>query len=104
MRELYKYPDLSTFEANPEFLRMHQLMYDRIKSIREADTKSIEEVCKVILNKLGYPNNIELHKYVNSRKTEFVNVKTNEILASVETINDGTMFYTETKYYGDWFR
>ncbi len=104
MREPYKYPDLSSIEANPEFLRMQQLMDDRIKSIREADTKSIEEVCKVILNKLGYPNNIELHKYVNSNKTEFVNVKTNEILASVETINDGTVFYTETKYYGDWFR
>ena len=104
MREVYKYPDLSTFEDNPEFLRMHQLMYDRIKSIREADTKSIEEVCKVILNKLGYPNNIELHKYVNSSKAEFVNIQTNEILASVETINDDIMFYTETKYYGDWFK
>lgn len=104
MRELYKYPDSSTFEANPEFLRIQQLMDDRIKSISEADTKSIEEVCKVILNKLGYPNNIELHKYVNSNKTEFVNVKTNEILASIETTNDGTVFYTETKYYGDWFR
>ena len=104
MRDVYKYPDSSTFEANPEFLRIQQLMDDRIKAISEADTKSIEEVCKVILNKLGYPNNIELHKYVNSNKTEFVNVKTNEILASVETINDGTMFYTETKYYGDWFK
>ena len=104
MRELYKYPDLSSIEANPEFLRMQQLMYDRIKSIREADTKSIEEVCKVILNKLGYPNNIELHKYVNSSKAEFVNIQTNEILAGVETINDDIMFYTETKYYGDWFK
>ena len=104
MREVYKYPDLSTFEANPEFLRIQQLMDDRTKAISEADTKSIEEVCKVILNKLGYPNNIELHKYTNSKKTEFVNVKTNEILASVETINDGIVFYTETKYYGDWFK
>lgn len=104
MRELYKYIDLSEVESHPEFLRMQQLMCDRIKSIREADTKSIEEVCKVILNKLGYPNNIELHKYVNSNKTEFVNVKTNEILASVETINDGIVFSTETKYYGDWFK
>ena len=104
MREPYKYPDLSIIEANPEFLRMQQLMDDRIKSIREAATKSIEEVCKVILNKLGYPNNIELYKYVNSDKTEFVNVKTNEILASVETTNDGIVFSVETKYYGDWFR
>ena len=104
MREPYKYPDLSEVETNPEFLRMQQMMDDRIKSIREADTKSIEKVCKVILNKLGYPNNIELHKYVNSNKTEFVNVKTNEILASVETIKDGMMFSTETKYYGDWFK
>ena len=83
MSDVYKYPDSSTFEANPEFLRMQQLMNDRIKSIREADTKSIEEVCKVILNKLGYPNSIELHKYVNSSKAEFVNIQTNEILASV---------------------
>ena len=104
MSDVYKYPDLSSIETNPEFLRMQQLMNDRIKSIREADTKAIEEVCKVILNKLGYPNNIELHKYVNSNKTEFVNVKTNEILASVETINDGIVCYTETKYYGDWFK
>lgn len=104
MNDFYKYPDLSSVETNPEFLRIQQLMYGRIKSIREADTKSIEEVCKVILNKLGYPTNIVLHKYVNSKKTEFVNVKTNEILASVETINDGIVFYTETKYYGDWFR
>ena len=104
MRELYKYPDLSSVETNPEFLRMQQLMDDRIKAISEADTKSIEEVCKVILNKLGYPNSIELHKYVNSSKAEFVNIQTNEILASVETINDGIVFYTETKYYGDWFR
>ena len=104
MNDFYKYTNLSEIESHPEFLRMQQLMDDRIKSIREADTKSIEEVCKVILNKLGYPNNIELHKYVNSKKTEFVNVKTNEILDGVETINDGTMFYTETKYYGDWFK
>ena len=104
MSDVYKYTNLSEVETNPEFLRMQRLMGDRIKAIREADTKSIEEVCKVILNKLGYPNNIELHKYVNSNKTEFVNVKTNEILASVETINDGTMFYAETKYYGDWYK
>ena len=64
MNDFYKYPDLSSIEANPEFLRMQQLMCDRIKSIRE----------------------------------------TNEILASVETINDGIVFSTETKYYGDWFR
>ena len=104
MSNIYKYTNLSEVETNPEFLSMQQLMNDRIKSIREADTKSIEEVCKVILNKLGYPNNIELHKYVNSNKTEFVNVKTNEILASVETTNDGIVFYTETKYYGDWYK
>ena len=104
MNDFYKYTNLSSVETNPEFLRIQQLVYGRIKSIREADTKSIEEVCKVILNKLGYPNNIEVNLYQGSSKTEFVNVKTNEILASVETINDGTMFYTETKYYGDWFR
>ena len=83
MSDVYKYPDSSTFEANPEFLRIQQLMDDRIKAISEADTKSIEEVCKVILNKLGYPNSIELHKYVHSSKAEFVNIQTNEILASV---------------------
>lgn len=51
-----------------------------------------------------YLIDLRILKLGNGFKTEFVNVETNEILASVETINDGIVFYTETKYYGDWFR
>ena len=73
-------------------------------SIWENETQAKELVAKRIVNVFGYPNNIELRIYQGSGKTEFVNVKTNEILASVETINDGIVFSTETKYYGDWFK
>ena len=78
--------------------------YSVFKSVWENETQAKELVAKRIVNFFGYPHNIELHLYHGSSKTEFVNVKTNEILASVETINDGTMFYTETKYYGDWYK
>ena len=74
------------------------------KSIWENENEAKELVAKRIINVFGYPHNIELHLYQGSSKTEFVNVKTNEILASVETINDGIVFSTETKYYGDWFK
>ena len=91
MSDFYKSKNLSYFDSV-------------CKSVCENETQAKELVAKRIVNVFGYPNNIELRIYQGSGKTEFVNVKTNEILASVETINDGTMFYTETKYYGDWFK
>lgn len=104
MRELYKYIDLSEIKSPPEFLRLRQMIDNVSKSVWENETQAKELVAKRIVNFFGYPHNIEVNLYQGSSKTEFVNVKTNEILASVETINDGIVFSTETKYYGDWFK
>lgn len=93
MVDIYKYTDLNEIEVHPEFVRLQQMMNDRIKSIWEGENEAKEKVSKVILNKLGYPNNIELFTYQNSNKTEFVDVKTSTILACVELVNDGTVFY-----------
>lgn len=95
MRELYKY----TSEMG-----IKDYLDSMCKSVWENETQAKELVAKRIVNVFGYPNNIVLYIYQGSSKTEFVNIETNEILASVETINDGTMFSTETKYYGDWFK
>ena len=82
-----------------------QSYFDSVcKSVWENESQAKELVTKRIVNTFGYPHNIEVNLYQGSSKTEFVNIQTNEILASVETINDGIVFYTETKYYGDWFR
>ena len=99
MNNVYKYPNLSEIEVHPDFVRLQQMMNDKAKSIWESENEA-----KVILNKLGYPNNIELFTYQNSNKTEFVDVKTNTILACVDIVNDGTVFYVETKYFGDWYK
>ena len=104
MRELYKYIDLSEIESHPEFLRLRQMIDTASRSVWENEIQAKELVSKKLINVFGYPHNIELHLYQGSSKTEFVNIETNEILASVETINDGIVFSTETKYYGDWFR
>ena len=104
MRELYKYIDLSEIKSSPEFLRLRQMIDNVSKSVWENESQAKELVTKRIVNTFGYPHNIEVNLYQGSSKTEFVNIETNEILASVETINDGIVFYTETKYYGDWFK
>ena len=104
MRELYKYIDLSEVESPPEFLRLRQMIDTASRSVWENESQAKELVTKRIVNTFGYPHNIEVNLYQGSSKTEFVDVKTNEILASVETINDGIVFYTETKYYGEWFK
>ena len=104
MSDVYKYTNLSEIESHPEFLRLRQMIDTASRSVWENEIQAKELVAKRIINVFGYPNNIEVNLYQGSSKIKFVNVKTNEILASVETINDGTMFYTETKYYGDWFR
>lgn len=104
MSDVYKYTNLSEIESHPEFLRLRQMIDTASRSVWEKETQAKELVAKRIINVFGYPNNIEVNLYQGSSKTEFVNIETNEILASVETINDGTMFYTETKYYGDWFK
>ena len=96
MNDFYKSTNLSN---------VNQYYFDSVcKSVWENETRAKELVAKRIVNFFGYPHNIELHLYQGSSKTEFVNIETNEILASVETINDGMMFYTETRYYGDWFK
>lgn len=104
MSIIYQYQNLNEIEVHPEFVSLQQMMNDRAKSIWESENEAKEKVSKVILNKLGYPNNIELFTYQNSNKTEFVDVKTNTILACVDIVNDGTVFYVETKYFGDWYK
>ena len=96
MNDFYKSTNLSN---------VNQSYFDSVcKSIWENEIQAKELVSKKLLNVFGYPNELGLITYYGSSKTEFVNIQTNEILASVETINDGTVFYTETKYYGDWFK
>jgi hypothetical protein len=96
VNDFYKFTNLSN---------VNQSYFDSVcKSVWENETQAKGLVAKRIVNFFGYPHNIEVNLYQGSSKTEFVNIQTNEILASVETINDGTMFYTETKYYGDWFK
>ena len=92
MSDVYKYTNLSEIESHPEFLRLRQMIDTASRSVWENETQAKELVAKRIVNVFGCPNNIEVNLYQGSSKTEFVNVKTNEILASVETINDGTMF------------
>ena len=104
MNNIYKYSNLSEIEVHPEFVRLQQMMNDVSKSIWESENEAKEKVSKIILNKLGYPNNVELFSYQNSNKTEFVDVKTNTILACVDLVKDGTVFYIETKYFGDWYK
>ena len=104
MNDIYKYTNLSEIETHPDFVRLQQMMNDRVKSIWESEIEAKEKVSKVILNKLGYPNNVELFTYQNSNKTEFVDVKTNTILACIDVVNNGTVFYVETKYFGDWYK
>ena len=104
MSNIYKYPNLSEIEVHPEFVRLQQMMNDRTKSIWESQHEAKEKVSKVILNKLGYPNDVELYTYQNSNKTEFVDVKNNTTLACDDLVNDGTVFCIETKYFGDWYK
>ena len=104
MSDVYKYTNLSEIESHPEFLRLRQMIDNVSKSVWENESQAKELVTKRVVNTFGYPHNIEVNLYQGSSKTEFVNIETNEILASVETINDGIVFYTETKYYGDWFK
>ena len=96
MNDFYKSTNLSN---------VNQSYFDSVcKSVWENESQAKELVTKRIVNFFGYPHNIEVNLYQGSSKTEFVNIETNEILASVETINDGIVFSTETKYYGDWFK
>ena len=96
---------MNDFHKSKNLSDTSQSYFDSVcKSVWENESQAKELVAKRIVNVYGYPNNIEVNLYQGSSKTEFVNIETNEILASVETINDGIVFYTETKYYGDWFR
>ena len=98
------YIDLPDVESCSDLMRMKQVMDNEIKSIQETELKAKEVVARAVINKFGYPNDIVVDVYQDSSKVEFVNIKTDEVLASVETINDGIVFYTETKYYGDWYK
>ena len=104
MNSIYDYQNLNEIEVHPEFVRLQRMLNDKAKSIQVMELETKEKVCKVILNKIGYPNNIELYTYQNSNKTEFVDIKTNTILACVDVVKDGTVFYVETKYFGDWYK
>lgn len=95
MKELYKYANEMGIKYSIDSL---------CKSVWENELEAKELVANKLINTFGYPNNIIIHTYQFSSKIEFVNVKTNTILASVETVNDGIMFYVETKYYGDWYK
>lgn len=96
---------MNDFHKSKNLSDTNQSYFDSVcKSVWENESQAKELVTKRIVNTFGYPHNIEVNLYQGSSKTVFVNVKTNEILASVETINDGIVFYTETKYYGDWFK
>lgn len=80
------------------------LVESKISSIYENEIKAKEIVAKKISNVFGYPHNIEVYTYQHLNRTDFVNSNTSEILACVETINNGIVFYTEVKYYGDWWK
>lgn len=104
MNNIYNRTNLSEIESHPEFLRMRKLADTSYNSIRYNEIEAKEVTAKKLLDVFGYPNNIEMYSYQGSSKVEFVNVVTDEILACVETINDGIVFYTEIKYYGDWWK
>ena len=96
---------MNDFHKSKNLSNTNQSYFDSVcKSVWQNETEAKELVTKRIVNTFGYPHNIEVNLYQGSSKTEFVNLETNEILASVETINDGIVFSTETKYYGDWFK
>lgn len=104
MNNIYNHTNLSEIENHPEFLRMRKLADTTYNSVRYNEIEAKEIVSKTLLNAFGYPNNIEIYIYQGSSKVEFVNVVTNEILACVETVNDGMVFYTVIRYYGDWWK
>lgn len=104
MSNICSHTNLSEMESNPEFLRMRGLVDAACKSMWENEIEAREIVAKKLLVVFGYPNNIEIFTYQGSSKVEFVNSVTNEVLACVETVNDGIVFSTEVKYYGDWWR
>ena len=96
---------MNDFHKSKNLSDTSQSYFDSVcKSVWEKEAEAKELVTKRIVNTFGYPHNIEVNLYQGSSKTEFVNIETNEILASVETINDGIVFSTETKYYGEWFK
>ena len=104
MKSRYDCFSVSEIESDSEFISIQQKLDNISKSLWAKQNETRENVAKDILNVFGYPNNIELYTYQNSNKTEFVDVKTNTILACVDLVNDGTVFYIETKYFGDWYK
>lgn len=104
MNNIYSYTNLNEIELCPEFLCMRKVVNTARKSIWENEIEAKEIVAKKLLDVFGYPNKIEIRTCSGSSKLEFVNSETNSILACIETVNDGTVFSTEIRYYGDWFK
>lgn len=75
-----------------------------LASLHKEESLAKEVVCEKILNVFGYPNNVELYTFHNSKITQFVDVVNNITLATVEIKNDEFSFWVEVNYYGDWWK
>lgn len=53
-------------------------------SIMRIKREKLEFVCRAILNKLGYPNNIEIITFQQNNDVHFIDSLTNEVVAKVE--------------------
>ena len=66
---------------------MEQLFNGIRKSIMSQKHEAMEIVSKKILNKFGYPNNIEVFLFQQNNNLHFVDVLTNEVVAKIEMKN-----------------
>ena len=66
---------------------MKQLFNSIHKSTMSRKHEAMEAVSKKILNKFGYPNNIEVFSFQQNNDLHFVDVLTNEVVAKIEMKN-----------------
>lgn len=66
---------------------MGQLFNRITKSIMTRKHEAMEMVSKKVLNKFGYPNNIEVFSFQQNNDCYFVDVSTGEAIAKVEMKN-----------------
>ena len=66
---------------------MEKLFNKVHKSLMSRKHDAIEIVSKKVLNKFGYPNNIEIFSFQQNNDLHFVDVSTNEVVAKVEMKN-----------------